>query len=158
MCRYGEITLAPDTAAASQARTWLRDLLTTWDLDVHTDDLLVVVSELVTNVVLHARSVIEIAISVGEGVIELSVADTDHQAPKPRLASEVWDEGGRGLALVSALSDDWGVVHRSQGKQIWVRLPTPDDWSYQQACICGQPVDDTGRHVASGRRIIDMLA
>src|SRR5579875_3419356 len=158
VCRYGEITLAPDTAAASRARAWLRDRLTAWQLDFRADDLLVVVSELVTNVVLHARSPIEITMSVGEGAIEVSVADTDDRTPQPRLAGEIWDEGGRGLALVSALSDDWGVALRSPGKQVWVRLPAPREWSYQAACACGRSAPGTGVSVASGHRIVDLLA
>lgn len=158
MCRYGEITLSPDTAAPGHARAWLRERLDTWLLSRHVDDLQLVVSELVTNAVLHARSTVEISVSVGEGVIELSVSDTDGRAPEPRSAGEVWDEGGRGLTLVSALSDDWGVAHRSNGKQIWVRLPTPRDWEHQKACVCGQPKDDEGRRVASGHRVVDMLA
>lgn len=157
MCRYGEFTLAPDTAAPAKARVWLRDRLTEWDLDKQADDLQLVVSELVTNAVLHARSTVEIAISVGEGIIELSVADADNRLPVIRSASEVWDEGGRGLTLVSALSDDWGVAHRCHGKHIWVRMPAPGDWAYRTECVCAHPADDAARRSASGHRVVHMF-
>lgn len=156
MCRYAELTLAPDTRASAAARTWLRERLGDWDLSDAAADLQVVISELVTNAVLHARSAVDLTISVGEGVIELSVADSDPRLPQPRVASEVWDEGGRGLMLVSELSDEWGVAHHTHGKQIWIRVPAPNSWPFAKGCLCSHDPDEAQR-VASGRRIVDML-
>lgn len=155
MCRYGETSLAPDTTAAGAARRWLRRQLGHWELDDMIDDLQLVLSELVTNAVLHARSAVDVVLSVGEGTIELAVADTDARVPTPLLAERMSEEGGRGLALVNAISDEWGVTHRGAGKQIWVRLAAPDDWSFRLGCVCGD--DGEAPHTASGHRVVDML-
>lgn len=156
MCRYGEISFAPDPTVVARARSWLRGRLERWELGGLGEDLQIVVSELVTNAVIHARTTVELALSVGEGAIELSVADNDGRPPEVRRTRALWDEGGRGLALVSALSDDWGVTHRAGGKQIWVRLPAPDGWDYATACTCAHP-DANVRRIASGHPVVDML-
>jgi|SRR5579884_1347883 len=157
LCRYGEITLAPQATAPAQVRTWLRERFAEWELPDSLDDLQVVVSELVTNAVLHARSTVGVEVSAGEGLIEVAVADFDDRPPEVRQPDEERDEGGRGLVLVSALSDEWGVSHRARGKQIWVRVPVPKNWRYSEACVCARSPDDPTRATASGRRVVHML-
>ncbi|MFE6486484.1 SpoIIE family protein phosphatase [Streptomyces sp. NPDC057757] len=97
-----------------------------------TGDAMVVVSELVTNAVVHAGTDVELACSVnstdegspGPLVIEVS----DHhpaRAVRDDGAEQPYDvpEYGRGLRLVSALSDAWGITYRTGVKTVWARLP-----------------------------------
>ncbi|WP_330291034.1 ATP-binding SpoIIE family protein phosphatase [Streptomyces sp. NBC_00576] len=116
------------------------------------DDAMVVVSELVTNAVVHAGTDVELACRLetsgepeeGEGEeagaetrdVVLVVEVSDHhpsRAPRDGGAEPSYDipEYGRGLRLVSVLSEAWGVTYRTGIKTVWARLPaegtTADD-------------------------------
>ena len=67
-----------------------------------------VISELVTNAVVHARSAPEIVASVRKGVFRVEVYDDDRRPPVVRLSGNAVDGGGSGLRIVSGLSDRWG--------------------------------------------------
>src|SRR5205085_11601344 len=90
-----------------------------WDTAVDTAVLLV--SELVTNAIRHARGPCFLVVAFDEGAVELSVEDGDSHMPAPRPAVGL-DEDGRGLMLVSALADEWGVRLLPGGKATWFRL------------------------------------
>lgn len=83
------------------------------------------VSELVTNALLHTDSEpIEVSIEVGEGAVRVEVVDAD--PTRPELVSPgPEDEHGRGLTLVDALAQRWGVEDRAggDGKVVWFELP-----------------------------------
>ena len=83
-----------------------------------------VISELVTNAVLHARTAIAIGIRVlDSGAVRLEVSDDSSDLPQARRYSED-SATGRGLVLVDALTGRWGVApHRGvQGKTVWAEL------------------------------------
>ncbi|BBJ46419.1 hypothetical protein SSPO_091370 [Streptomyces antimycoticus] len=98
--------LPEDPVAAGLARAHVREQLEAWDLDdlVMTTELLV--SELVANVVRHARGPTRLRLIRGRSLI-CEVSDASSTTPRIRRAAET-DEGGRGLQLVSALSQRWG--------------------------------------------------
>ncbi|GGV60290.1 MULTISPECIES: SpoIIE family protein phosphatase [Streptomyces] len=92
------------------------------------DEVVVVVSELVTNAVVHAGTDVDLVCRLepdsGSCVVEVSdrhpsraparhTGDTDGDVP----------EYGRGLRLVTALADEWGVTYRTGAKTVWARLP-----------------------------------
>ncbi|MFE9680284.1 SpoIIE family protein phosphatase [Streptomyces sp. NPDC006285] len=103
--------------AAGQARRHVRGQLADWGLDdlVPTTELLV--SELVGNVVRHAKGPVRLRLLYGAELI-CEVFDGSLTMPRIRRASES-DEGGRGLQLVTALSERWGVRYTPTGKCIW---------------------------------------
>lgn len=157
MCRHEQTTLPPIPASVTQARHWVTDLLGRWDLAAAADDLRLVVSELVGNAVLHARTVVQVALSIADGVLELSVRDNHHRSPRPRAHGE--DEpstGGRGLMLVEALSDEWGVAERMDGKEVWFRVAAPAGWRYARECVCAEPVAEHAIRTSSGRLVVLM--
>lgn len=82
-----------------------------------------VVSELFTNTVAHARmDRVRVTVSrVDEHVVRVSVIDCSHAKPQVREA-RADDESGRGLALVDALSTDWGVDPLRWGKRVWAEV------------------------------------
>ncbi len=85
------------------------------------DTLLLLTSELVTNAVLHARTPLEVGITVGEHTVLVTVHDLDLARP----AQQPYDgrEGGWGLGLVAALSDASALeLHGPEGKTAWFRL------------------------------------
>ena len=157
MCRYEETELSPLPASVSEARRWVTDLLARWDLAAAVDDLRLVVSELVGNAVVHARTMLHVTVSIADGVLELTVGDHSPRSPRPR-AQRADDPaiGGRGLMLVEALSDDWGVSERMDGKEVWFRVAAPAGWRYANRCVCAEPDSHSARRTGSGRRVIVM--
>ena len=157
MCRYEHTSFSPELPAVGAARSWVSGRLLGWDLVDAIDDCRLVVSELVSNAVLHARTVIDVTLSIAEGVLELSVSDRDRRAPQPRqpppgeLAT-----GGRGLLLVASMSDEWGTAEKLTGKAVWFRRAAPSAWCYASACVCGEVSDDHGTRSASGHRVVLM--
>ncbi|MDR3080541.1 MAG: SpoIIE family protein phosphatase [Streptomyces sp.] len=92
------------------------------------DAVLVVVSELVTNAVVHAGTDVELVVRLepetGACVVEVS---DQHPSRAPRghgpEPSYEPSEYGRGLRLVAALAEEWGISYRTGAKTVWARLP-----------------------------------
>ncbi|MER5937742.1 ATP-binding protein [Streptomyces sp. NPDC001928] len=107
--------------AARQLTAWS---LKYWNLtDWHrTDDLLLCVSELATNALLHGvppgRGFL-LRVRYDGDVIRIEVHDSGTGVPRTPDAP---DEGGRGLLLVGALADKWGVADRTPGKVVWAEF------------------------------------
>jgi PAS domain-containing protein len=120
----GVWTLPEDPVAAGQARSHIRRRLAEWQLDelVTTTELLA--SELVGNVVRHARGPLRLRLVRSRSLI-CEVSDGSLTTPRIRRARDT-DEGGRGLQLVAALSQRWGVRYTLDGKCIWTEQPLPD--------------------------------
>ncbi|MEU9168807.1 SpoIIE family protein phosphatase [Streptomyces sp. NPDC048420] len=115
--RMASWPLPEDPKAASLARRHVREQLAAWDLEelIPTAELLV--SELVGNVVRHARGPVRLRLlHTAELICE--VYDGSQTMPRIRRATET-DEGGRGLQLISALSTRWGARFTPTGKCIW---------------------------------------
>ncbi|SCK46774.1 Anti-sigma regulatory factor (Ser/Thr protein kinase) [Streptomyces sp. WMMB 714] len=112
---------APESVAT--ARRLVRTALATWRLEQLSDSAALVVSELVTNAVQHARSsAIRVVVTrPGPASVHVAVVDKSRVAPVPCRASED-DEGGRGLALVELLADKWGADPLPWGKRVWAEL------------------------------------
>ena len=87
------------------------------------DDAVLLVSELVTNSVVHGGPPIVVAVDCdGTEGLQVRVRDGSRVLPSPREA-EPLSESGRGLTLLEMLSDDWGVeVEPDDGKQVWFVL------------------------------------
>lgn len=90
-------------------------------------ELAVVVGELAANAVVHQHGDAEIEIRGDDhGGLEVSVHDDDPRMPV-LMESEPWDrEGHRGLLIVRALSESWGVAPDGDGKRVWARLAPAD--------------------------------
>jgi anti-sigma regulatory factor (Ser/Thr protein kinase) len=89
-----------------------------------TDAARLLVSELVTNCVLHAHSLITLAIDCDERQVAVAVGDDSDGLPEIREHVSDDDTHGRGLQLVDALADEWGIQSRDDGgKVVWFRLP-----------------------------------
>jgi anti-sigma regulatory factor (Ser/Thr protein kinase) len=84
------------------------------------EDALLVVTELVTNAVLHGRGVPVLRLRTGAARLRIEVSDESPRPPKRRTSGA---DGGWGLALVDRLAADWGVVRAGRGKVVWCELP-----------------------------------
>lgn len=106
-------------------------------------------SELVTNAVLHARTELDVVLRVAGEVIELTVRDHNTELSPPRIASRGTDStGGRGLLLVHAVCDEWGVSQHGDGKDVWLRVGAPSSWRSPVACRCAGGVSPSARPTA----------
>ena len=102
------------------ARKFVRDVLPDQSREI-VDAAELMTSELATNCVQHARTDFELAIH-SQGQIRVEVRDTDQG--RPMLRSPMPEEpSGRGLRIVEAMSDTWGIIPSSNGKTVWFTLP-----------------------------------
>jgi PAS domain S-box-containing protein len=112
--------------AAGTARAHTRRQLTEWGVDEETAYATeLIVSELVTNALLHGTPPLQLRI-IKDRALTCEVQDAGANAPRLRHARTV-DEGGRGLFIVARLSRNWGTRYTSGGKTVWTEqaLPPP---------------------------------
>jgi anti-sigma regulatory factor (Ser/Thr protein kinase) len=129
MCWQLETTMPADRTAPGAARAIVEaQLAKRLKLPSRTpivDDALLVVDELVTNAVLTGAANVTVSIELHDAELKIEVADGADGWPELRSASPS-DSSGRGLALVDALSEAWGVRRRRPvGKSVWARLTVP---------------------------------
>jgi serine/threonine-protein kinase RsbW len=108
------------------ARRVARDALTTWQLTHLTDTVVLLISELVTNAVLHARtggSGLALLLEYHGACLRIEVHDADLRVPEPRVPATL-DQSGFGFVIVDALADKWGVRETASGKAVWAELDT----------------------------------
>lgn len=130
----GLLELAGEVLAASrrfpehlssprQARRFLDEVLERWKCQPAIDTLQVMLSELVTNAVLHAGSEPEVSVRILGKSIRIEVSDDSEEIPMAN-APDDFAVSGRGLAIVAAEASRWGVRPRpSGGKTVWFDVP-----------------------------------
>jgi anti-sigma regulatory factor (Ser/Thr protein kinase) len=114
-------TFLGDPGSLRGARQFVGDTLHSWGLDHLAADGAIVVSELATNAVLHARSDFTVSLSSDGRTVRLSVRDASPELPVVCDPSPT-SISGRGLVLVAALGATWGVEVVDEGKHVWVEL------------------------------------
>ncbi|MFJ2033336.1 ATP-binding protein [Streptosporangium sp. NPDC087985] len=123
--RRASWVLFSDASSASTARRLIRAQLADWGYDEQSEIAELLVSELVTNALLHGWGEPVLTLSSQDGTLRCEVED-ENPAP-PRVAGESEDdESGRGMLLVDLLSHSWGTGHprRGAGKAVWFELST----------------------------------
>ncbi|HSL74528.1 MAG TPA: ATP-binding protein [Ilumatobacteraceae bacterium] len=116
-----ELRFGPDPREVRRARALAEGLTPCRVSDERRADLLVVVSELVTNAIRHTRSGGVVRLWLDDHSVRVEVDDS---APRLSPASTTVDQhGGRGLALVARLSTTWGVDLNATGKTVWAVCP-----------------------------------
>ena len=113
--------LPPDHAAAARARRFVAATMRAWGCDDAIADAELLVSELVTNAVLHARSETRVTMERDGSTLRISVHDTSPTRPRlRRLGPE--SVTGRGLLLVDRIARRWGVDPETDGKSVWFEV------------------------------------
>lgn len=87
------------------------------------DDLLLLVSELVTNAVVHAGSLAVVRLDTDDERIKVAVADSDATRQPSMTDPSPLATSGRGVMLVDRLAARWGVEPQHAGKIVWFELP-----------------------------------
>ncbi|MFZ5849035.1 MAG: SpoIIE family protein phosphatase [Actinomycetota bacterium] len=114
------------------ARRFSRETLRDWELVGLTESVTLLVSEMVTNALLHADGTAVLELRPERGGVRVSVTDTTALTPQPRDADGD-DVNGRGLLLVEALAQDWGVEPAASGKTVWARVVDAEPMAEQVA-------------------------
>ncbi|MFF1717711.1 SpoIIE family protein phosphatase [Streptomyces sviceus] len=107
------------------ARQQLRELLHDWPSADQVDSAVLLLSETLTNVLVHtdadALLLAEVRGEPGERRMRIEVTDTSDDLPHKRRPGEL-ASSGRGLMLIELLADVWGVDPQGEGKSIWFEL------------------------------------
>lgn len=119
-----ECELPVSWEAPQLARTFLRNASCQEHQAAVLEDAVLLVSELVTNSVLHGGPPVVVAVDCDETTMRVRVRDGSTDMPELREPG-VSDERGRGLSLVAKMSDAWGVERDPGGKYVWFALRTP---------------------------------
>lgn len=118
-----EFTLAPSRRAPGQARSAVREFARDVLSVESTSTAELLVSELVTNALTHGEGAITVLMEHEAAGLVVTVCDAEPTRPfvSPQMPLAL---GGRGLRMVEALADDWGVAPAAEGpgKGVWFRL------------------------------------
>ena len=128
--RSASTVLPPTAEAVPQARRFARTTLDGWGLDSFEEAASLLVSELVTNAVLHARTQVTVSLLDHGEQLVLSVGDGSPVLPVQRRHSRE-AATGRGLLLLDRYASGYGVARGGSGKQVWAVL-RPQVQSFEQ--------------------------
>ena len=118
---------AEDEIAA--VRQGVRQLLAEWDLVELTDDIVLVVSEMLANALHHADGGVA-AIRIHRRPDAVVIEVSDHGASAPLLGQPAFDDDrGRGMFLIDRLADRWGFRRTDDGKVVWCEMAIPESMS-----------------------------
>jgi anti-sigma regulatory factor (Ser/Thr protein kinase) len=115
------VLLSPHPSNVHVARDHVRQTLSRTRYAPRVDDAVLAVSELVANVVMHARTDCEVSVRAYPDVVCVAVRDFCASMPV-RQTPNAEAMGGRGLLLVAELSDDFGVDVMDVGKVVWFSI------------------------------------
>jgi anti-sigma regulatory factor (Ser/Thr protein kinase) len=126
-----QFAVPAEPAAVHIARDHLREIARSWGFAAIVDDVVLCLSEVLTNSVTHAHPTGEIVVSTWHTAttLRVEVGDRDVHGPQLRVPGEArhpeevpmpdLDEHGRGLYLVQLLATRWGVQTSADGKCVW---------------------------------------
>jgi anti-anti-sigma regulatory factor len=121
------LALDPIVGAARRSRELVTDACGRWGLAELIAPACIVVTEMVNNVVAHARTAMTVRLALrGDN---LTVAVRDHSPRAPRFTGPVapTSYGGRGLLLIDSVARRWGNLRLDDGKVVWAILHREDE-------------------------------
>ncbi|MBH1935261.1 ATP-binding protein [Streptomyces sp. AV19] len=119
-----QMEVGADPSEVGRARRWARSRLAGCGIGVDEpleETLILLISELVTNAVVHTGCPAVLRMLFPGGTVRVEVADFSARPPRRRCADGS-ETGGRGLELVDGLADRWGWQHEGSGKSIWCEI------------------------------------
>ena len=115
--------LAGHPESAGKARKFITDFCSASDLAPEVcETAALLVSELVTNAIIHGRTAATIEAHRPGSELRVTVHDSNPSLPPVGGQPSLSRESGRGLQIVSLLADDWGVEATDGGKAVWFTL------------------------------------
>jgi serine phosphatase RsbU (regulator of sigma subunit)/anti-sigma regulatory factor (Ser/Thr protein kinase) len=141
-------TFAPDERSVSEARRFVRGMLESWGVSDMAETVVLLVSELVTNAVVHAGTPARLQVSVDGESVRVEVEDQHPSRGLPMVAEVPPDdyERGRGLLITATLASAWGVEYTSTSKRVWLRFDreadAPGEETWASSYVPGDLVED----------------
>ncbi|MGP4085402.1 ATP-binding protein [Streptomyces sp. KR55] len=119
-----------DISSVGEARKFAEQTLDDWGITDRVDDVRLCVSELATNALLHSTSGsggILVRLRAADHLVRVEVLDSSSALPEQRFPDDECDTG-RGLLLVAACADSWGVDKLADHKVVWAdfKIDTAD--------------------------------
>ncbi len=136
--------------SAYLARAFVSHHLADRSLSSLLDPVRLVVSELVTNALVHSQTAVSVTLSASDTTVLLEVRDESLALPQ-RRAPQTGDESGRGLQIVDILSVDWGVNAGDGSKQVWASFAIDRESSNPSALSSALPAALSGGPSNSAR-------
>ncbi|MFI1866434.1 ATP-binding protein [Streptomyces jumonjinensis] len=124
MVQAFEVDFEPDVSRVQHMRRITKANLRHWKLAAVMVEALLIVSELVTNAIQHGDGPVRLRVEHHAHELRIEVTDGSPTMPVLREAGDD-DESGRGLVLVAAMAEEWGVS--GDGETIWCSLALPPD-------------------------------
>jgi len=117
----------PHQASPAQARRFVAATLAYWDRPLEVETVVLLTSEVVTNVVLHAgphrpNDEIVLCVELTDDVVRVEVADQHPGTPRIDATGSSDGLSGRGLLLLDVLASAWGIVPSGTGKVVWFEV------------------------------------
>ncbi|MFI1397724.1 ATP-binding protein [Streptomyces sp. NPDC020681] len=121
-----ELPFSAEPSEVTGLRRILRLHLTLWGLPELVEPAQICVTELTSNVIRHvgAGTPATLAVSMSGTHLRIEMHDPDTRALPTLLSPEREAESGRGMTLVDAVTDRWGVILRADSKVVWCELAT----------------------------------
>lgn len=120
------VRLPPEPSSAGEARRFARGALGRWGCSEDVEDtVLLLLSEVVSNAVLHARTELEVNIAARPAQVRVEVVDGD-TSPIHRRTSTAEAQSGRGTELIEVLAEAWGTDRLTTGKRVWFEVAAPE--------------------------------
>jgi hypothetical protein len=123
--RTAVFEVPPSATALSDARRFAAATLAEWDLPGSVaEDAILIVSELVTNAIVHGRPPVRLRLVRAPRELAIEVDDDAGAIPR-KLHASLDDINGRGLAIVAEIGSRWAARANGRGKTVWSTLPIP---------------------------------
>ncbi|MER6077862.1 SpoIIE family protein phosphatase [Streptomyces sp. NPDC001833] len=127
--------------AVMHARRFTARTLRRWKVEEAADPVLLVVSELVTNALVHTQGPVSLDLVLREDRVRVCVSDSSPRAPAKPVIVDWESTGGRGLLLVESMSESFGTVPVAGGKQVCSEIAVP---RREPASVSAEPGARTG--------------
>ncbi len=126
--RRDSVVLIPDRTAPEVARVLVKEACEEWGVRRLSRLGQLIISELVTNGVVHARTELRVTVRFSGRTLSLAVRDGDPRLLHPPGGGVEADNHGygRGLLIVDSMADSWGCTPTADGKVTWATLDLPD--------------------------------
>ncbi|HEX2054237.1 MAG TPA: ATP-binding protein [Actinomycetota bacterium] len=115
------LVIPPVSTGIGQARRFTREHLSAWGQDGLTETAILMISELVTNAILHGGEGAVLTLNLGPSRLRAEVRDSSPAMPVVRGYSETATTG-RGMVIVDALAAAWGTFEVDGGKVVWFEM------------------------------------
>jgi PAS domain S-box-containing protein len=143
-------------SSVATARRVVRDALTLARRDDLVEAAQLLVSEVVTNALVHAGTPIDFQAWVGDAGLRVEVTDGSTQTPTRRSYGAMAGTG-RGLRLLEQMVDRWGTLAREDGKTVWFELSSGYRLEHVTFPVAPDPVAAVNLPDASGHDMVDVV-